>query len=81
MRYLKCNIARAQKAGMCLVGRLMCEDGQQVFLNESGVMDCQNLEGTLEERAEWLEGTLLTDREAEEYVAEQGLGVADAIMG
>ena len=81
MRYLICSIARAQEAGMSLAGRLMCENGQKVLLNESGVMNCQSLEGTLEERAVWLEGTLLSDREAEEYVAERNLGVADAIMG
>lgn len=79
MRYLICSIERAQKANISLTGRIVCEQGQKVLLNESGVMNCTRLEGTLEQRAEWLEGTVMTDKEAEVYVAEHNLSVKDTV--
>lgn len=79
MRYLICSIERAQKAEISLTGRILCEQGKKVLLNESGVMNCTRLEGTLEQRAEWLEGTVMTDKEAEAYVAEHNLGVKDTV--
>ena len=79
MRYLICSIEKAQKAEISLKGRIVCEQGQKVLLNESGVMNCLRLEGTLEQRAEWLEGTVMTDQEAEVYVAEHNLGVEDTV--
>lgn len=79
MRYLICSIERAQKAEISLAGRIVCEQGQKVLLNESGVMNCARLEGTLEQRAKWLEGTVMTDQEAEVYVAEHNLGVKDTV--
>lgn len=79
MRYLICSIERAQKAEISLIGRILCEQGKKVLLNESGVMNCTRLEGTLEQRAEWLEGTVMTDKEAEAYVAEHNLGVKDTV--
>ena len=68
MRYLICSIERAQKANISLTGRIVCEQGQKVLLNESGVMNCARLEGTV-----------MTDQEAEVYVAEHNLGVKDTV--
>lgn len=75
MRYIVCDTNKAMVAGMNLRGRLKTEDGKQVVLNESGVMNCRGLEGTLEERAEWLNGVMMEDKEAEAWIAEKGMKV------
>lgn len=45
-----------------MYGRI--SNGKDVFLNEKEVINSQTLNGTLEERAETLEGKVLTETEA-----------------
>lgn len=75
MKYLVCDAEKAATAGMNLTGRLRTKDGKLVMLNESGVMNCTGLEGTLEERAAKLEGTVMEDGEAVGYAKEKGMGI------
>ncbi len=64
MRYVICNAEKASQAGMSLVGRLRTKDRKKVLLNESSVMNCQRLDGTLEERVTAIDGMVMTDADA-----------------
>lgn len=79
MNYIICKTDKAREAGINLTGRLVDSDGN-VLLNESSLTSCEALEGDINDRVKALEGRLLSDREAREYVAEKKLTVNNAIM-
>ena len=79
MNYIICKTDKAREAGISLTGKLIDSDGN-VLLNESSLTSCENLNGDINERVKALDGILLSDREAREYVAENQLTVRDAIV-
>ncbi|MGM9779383.1 MAG: hypothetical protein ACI3ZD_13815 [Prevotella sp.] len=62
MNYIVCTTIKAKEYGFQMYGRI--SNGKDVFLNEKEVINSQTLNGTLEERAETLEGKVLTETEA-----------------
>ena len=78
MKYVTASMRKAASVGMELAGKLRCGE-DEVMLNESGVMNCPGLEGSLEERAAELGGRVMTEEEALAYKRELGLGVEDFI--
>ena len=79
MNYIICKTDKAREAGINLTGRLVDGDGN-VLLNESSLTSCKTLEGNMDDRVKALDGRLLSDSEAREYVAEKELTVNNAVV-
>lgn len=69
---------KAYSAGINLDGKIRTKDGK-VLLNESSLMNCNTLEGTMEERSEALEGNVMTDAQAQAFVRENNLTIINVI--
>jgi len=78
MRYTLCSMRKAYSAGINLDGKIRTKDGK-VLLNESSLMNCNTLEGTMEERSEALEGNVMTDAQAQAFVRENNLTIINVI--
>lgn len=79
MNYIICKADNAREAGISLTGKLVDGEGN-VLLNESSLTSCENLEGVMDDRVKALDGRLLSDSEAREYIAEKGMTVENAIV-
>lgn len=78
MRYSLCSMKKAYSAGINLDGKIRTKDGK-VLLNESSLMNCNSLTGTLEERSDTLEGNVMTDEQAQTFVRENNLTIINVI--
>jgi hypothetical protein len=70
MRYVTADRDKAYKAHISLVGHLTKED--KVLLNEKEVTTCSLLEGSLEERAQQLDGEVMEYIDAMSLINEGG---------
>lgn len=75
MKYIVCDTDKARGVRISTAGKLGTKDKKKVMLNESSVMNCRILEGTFEERAEALDGEVLTDAEAQSYVRREKMKI------